>query len=72
MSLVSYDGGVSELRDFTYTLLSNCWAVGTEYQLLGSTCEQGKTSNWEVLVVELWVAAEDIIGLYMLDQYTSE
>lgn len=46
-----------------YTLLLDGGAVPAQDELLGSRCEVWETSNGQILVVEIRVAAQDLVGL---------
>jgi hypothetical protein len=46
-----------------YSLLLDGRAVAAEDELLGSSCEVRQTGNGQVLVVEVGVLAEDLVGL---------
>lgn len=59
VSDVSRHGGESS----AYPLLLDSRAVAAEDKLLGSCCEVLQTGNRQVLVVEVRVLAEDIVGL---------
>lgn len=42
--------------------------LSAEDQLLRRGSEVGKTSNWEVFVVQLGILANDVVGLYAVCQ----
>ena len=59
VSYVSRHGGE---RD-AYSLLLEGRAVAAKDELLGGRCEVRQTGNGQVLVVEVGVFAEDLVGL---------
>lgn len=61
-------GGGGELEsmhggDVSHALLLDCGAVGAQDQLLGRRGEVGKACDGQVLVVEVGVVAESLVGL---------
>lgn len=60
--------GVSSSHDVMegcpHPLLLDGGAVTTEHELLGGGCELGETSDREVLVVEIGVVAQSVVGLW--------
>ena len=47
----------------THSLFLDGGAVTTKDKLLGSCCEVRQTDNGQVLVVEVGIIAEDLVGL---------
>ncbi len=49
----------------TDSVLFDCCTVCTKHQALRRLGKIRQASNWQVFVVEVWVAVEEIIGLLM-------
>jgi hypothetical protein len=53
----------SSVGYYAHPLLFESWAVSAQDELLRGGCEVCQTGNGQVLVVEVGVVAEDLVGL---------
>ncbi len=59
---MSFVCGILERTD---SVFFDCWTVCTKHQALRSLGKIRQSSNWQVFVVEFWIAVKEIIGLPM-------